>query len=280
MRTGSTWLHEYLSLRNDICLPKGVKETFYFATNYAMGEGWYRNYFRHYDPIRHRSIIEICPTSFHDHDAIGRIKKTLDEPRLLVTLRDPIDRAWSQYMHLCQHGETALDFDVAVREIPTIVAPGLYAKHLTRWLDEFGREAVRTTFFDDLKERQPEYVRQVNDAFGLSSLPLQTLPGKKINSGGLPYNRLLAKTIHRTVAKLRHNGLHWVVNTGKRVGLSDIIYGRSSSTATRQIMSLSTHNYLVEQFSTDVDNLEGLLNINLDSWRKKWVEFREKSDPI
>lgn len=279
MRTGSTWLHEYLLLRNDVCLPKGVKETFYFDINYARGEAWYRNCFRHYDPTCHGSIIEVCPTLFNNHAAISRVRKTLLEPRLVATLRDPIDRTWSQYMHLRQHGKTALDFDAAVRKFPSIVAPSLYAEHLFGWIDEFGREKIRIIFYHDLKEHQAEYVRKVDDAFGLPHLQLKSLPSKT-NSGRLPYNPLLANIIHLAKTKLHNTGMHWVVNTGKRVGLSSIIHGRAGHTTTGPSMSLSAHSYLVEQFTPGIETLEKLLNINLDSWRQKWIRFREEMDLV
>lgn len=38
MRTGPTWLQEYLLSRGDVCLPKNIKETFYFAEKFDPGE--------------------------------------------------------------------------------------------------------------------------------------------------------------------------------------------------------------------------------------------------
>lgn len=269
MRTGSTWLHEYLLSRKDVCLPKGVKETFYFDDKHEMGEQWYENHFRHYDPTRHRKIVEVAPTLFDHHEAIARMRRALHDPVLLVTLRRPIDRTWSHYMHLRQYGATALDFDSAVREIPAIIEPSLYAKYLARWLDEFGRDAVRITFYSDLKQHPAAYVRQVNEAFGLQAAPADTLPSAKINSGSLPRNVLLAQVTRRTVSTLRRSGLHQIVNAGKRMGLSNLVYGRSRDTVAQPKMRPSTHDYLVERFAADLDALERLLDINLDAWREQ-----------
>lgn len=276
MRTGSSWLHEYLASRGDVCLPKGVKETFYFAEKNGMGEAWYENHFHHYDPVRHLRIIEICPTLFDNYAAIGRVSRTLHEPTLMVTLRNPVDRTWSHYMHWRQHGRTTQDFDTAVRESPEIVTHGLYARHLNRWLDEFGRGAVRITLYDDLKERPVEYARQVDEVFGLPASSARGVPGRKINSAALPVNPLIAKMTSRTVTKLRNSGLHWIVNAGKRIGLADVIYGSSRKAATRPVMNPGTHDYLVEQFSDDVDRLEKLLHIDLGVWRRQWAAFRDK----
>lgn len=277
MRTGSTWLYEYLLARRDVCLPEDVKETFYFAENFGQGTDWYANHFRHFNPTRHRRILAVSPTLFPNADAVARVQRTLRRPALLVTLRRPIDRTWSHYLHLRQYGATALDFDTAVRDLPSMVEPSLYARHLARWIDAFGRNQVHVTFYDDLKRRQAEYVRQVERAFGLPAAPAQSLPTEKINSGGLPRNVLLAKLAHRTAARLRRGGLHPLVNAGKRLGLSNLVYGRSRAKAPRQRMRADTRRYLVARFARDTEALERLLDINLDPWRTAWEQPDERA---
>lgn len=267
MRTGSTWLYEYLLSRGDVCLPKGVKETFYFAENYGEGEAWYENHFRHYDPARHRRIVDVSPTLFHNPKAVARTRKHLHSPVLMAILRCPMDRTWSHYMHLRQYGETTLGFDAAVRTIPSMIEPSLYAKHLARWIRQFGRDAVRVLFYHDLKRRQSEFVRQVDRAFDLPHAAPQALPGTKVNSGSLPRSLLLARMTRRGAARLRRNGLHCIVNAGKRMGLSDLVYGRSHGTASKPEMRPETRDYLATRFSTEVDELERLLDISLDAWR-------------
>lgn len=277
MRTGSTWLYEYLSSRGDVCLPKDVKETFYFAENYDKSEAWYENHFRHYDPARHRGIIDVSPTLFHSDEAAVRVRKDLRDPVLMATLRHPIDRAWSHYMHLRQYGATTLDFDAAVREIPAIIEPSLYAKHLVHWLDEFGRDAVRIMFYSDLKQHQAKYVRQVNEAFGLPDAAAEALPSAKVNSGSLPRNLLLARATRHAAATLRRGGLHPIVNAGKRMGLANLVYGRSRDAGSKPRMRPDTRRYLVERFAKDVDDLERLLDIKLDTWREQWAPPRKAS---
>lgn len=267
MRTGSTWLYEYLLSRGDVCLPKGVKETFYFAENYGKGEAWYENHFRHYDPARHLRIIDVSPTLFHNPNAIARAREHLRNPVLMAVLRRPIDRAWSHYMHLRQYGETTLCFDAAIRAIPSIIEPSLYAKHLARWINQFGRDAIRIAFYRDLKQDQSEFAWQVDQAFGLPRATPQALPGAKVNSGSLPRSLLLARMTRRGAARLRRNGLHCIVNAGKRIGLSDLVYGRAHGAATGPRMRPETRGYLIRRFSTEVDELERLLDISLDAWR-------------
>lgn len=277
MRTGSTWLYEYLLARKDVCLPEDVKETFYFAENFGHGADWYANHFRHYDPARHRRILAVSPTLFPNAHAVLRVQRTLHRPALLVTLRRPIERTWSHYLHLRQYGATTLDFDTAVRDLPSMVEPSLYARHLARWIDAFGAEQVHVTFYDDLKRHQAEYVRQVDRAFGLPPAPAQALPSEKVNSGKLPRNVLLAQLARKTAARLRRGGLHPLVNAGKRMGLSNLVYGRSRPGAPRRRMRADTRRYLVARFAADAEALESLLDINLDAWRAGWTEMADEA---
>lgn len=277
MRTGSTWLHEYLLSRGDVCLPQGVKETFYFAENHGNGGAWYAAHFRHYDPRRHRRIIEVSPTLFQNPQAPARVRDTLGRPVLLATLRRPIDRAWSHYLHLRQYGTTTLGFDAAVRQLPSIIDSSLYARHLGRWLDAFGGDAVHIAFYRDLKEHRSEYVRVVDATFGLPPGAAESLPAGKVNPGGLPRNLLVARLSRKAAASLRRSGLHRLVNAGKRLGLSDLVYGRSGHAAPRPTMQPATRRYLVDRFAPDVAELERLLGINLDAWRQKWTAPRRES---
>lgn len=277
MRTGSTWLHEYLLARQDVCLPGEVKETFYFAENFGQGLDWYANHFRHYDRSRHCRILAVSPTLFPNARAITRVHGTLHNPTLLVTLRRPIARTWSHYLHLRQYGATTLDFDTAVRDLPSMVEPSLYARHLARWIDVFGPERVYVTFYDDLKRRQAEYVRQVDRAFGLPPAPAGILPTEKVNPGGLPRNVLVARLARRAAAGLRRGGLHPLVNAGKRIGLSNLVYGRTRSTRPRQRMRPDTRRYLLARFAPDAEALESLLDINLDAWRDDWAKQAEEA---
>lgn len=279
MRTGSTWLHDYLAARGDVCLPRNVKETFYFAENYGKGGAWYANHFRDYDPARHRRIIEVSPTLFQNPQAIERVQRTLQHPVLLATLRRPIARTWSHYMHLRQYGRTTLDFDAAVRTLPNLVDSSLYARHLAGWLDAFGADAVHVAFYADLKRHRAKYVQQVDRTFGLPPAPPQAIPTGTVNAGGLPRNLLLARISRWATAGLHRAGLHRIVNAGKWVGFPELIYGRSRGSAPAPSMRPDTRRYLVERFAPDVARLERLIGINLDAWRETWLVSKAASCP-
>jgi len=93
---GTTSLYWYLRQHEHVHLPE-PKELHYFSLHGDRGDHWYGNCFRHACPGQVRG--EITPYYlFHPH-AAERIHALLPQARLIVLLRDPVERALSQYFH-------------------------------------------------------------------------------------------------------------------------------------------------------------------------------------
>jgi hypothetical protein len=72
--------------------------------------------------------------------------------RLMVTLREPVDRAWSAYHFMVRQGRVRAPFAEAVRTVPELLDHGRYAAHLRPFLDVFPRDQVFAPTFDRLAE--------------------------------------------------------------------------------------------------------------------------------
>ncbi|MBT8207816.1 MAG: sulfotransferase, partial [Acidimicrobiia bacterium] len=101
-----------------------------------------------------------------DH-AAERIAADVPDARIVVTLRDPVQRAFSNFsQHTWQARET-LGFDEALAAGPGRVASGWapfwdyealsrYGAQLDRWFRVFDREQIHVILFDDLDSRRSE----------------------------------------------------------------------------------------------------------------------------
>src|ERR1700736_2074405 len=89
-RTGTTWLHEVM--KPHVGLPRGTKETDFFLKNYAREIEWYREYFRGYPT--ELPLGEVDPNYFGEEVARERIEKHIPHAKIIVTLRDPVARAY------------------------------------------------------------------------------------------------------------------------------------------------------------------------------------------
>lgn len=122
-RCGTTSLQEYLARHPLISGARFTKGTHFFDREYGRGPGWYRSHFptvteqalrrvRHHgqDPQAGESSSYYI---FHPL-ALQRIAETLPHVRLIVMLRDPVSRAYSQYNHEVARGFEDLPFAEAL----------------------------------------------------------------------------------------------------------------------------------------------------------------------
>ncbi len=122
-KSGTTSLYSLISAHPHV-LPARVKEIRYFASprNYLFGLSWYRSHF----PIvfqmccsallhRHRMQTgEANPINMFHQDVPGRVKAALPNVRLIAILRNPIDRAYSEYNMQLRKGHESLTFEDAI----------------------------------------------------------------------------------------------------------------------------------------------------------------------
>jgi hypothetical protein len=121
MKGGTTSLYSYL-LQHPQVLPALKKEVHFFDLNYQRGINWYRAHFathREASPERHSNRVIMGEASpyycFHPH-AIRRIAEVVPAAKLILLLRDPVERARSHYYHqVRQHRET-LSFELALEQ--------------------------------------------------------------------------------------------------------------------------------------------------------------------
>lgn len=129
-RAGTTSLYRYLTQHpavRPIVLTKGAH---YFDTNYHEGIDWYRAFF----PTRWRKALierrlgtrmltgEGSPYYVFHPLAPHRIKEVLPDVKLILMLRDPVERAYSHYHHEVARGFETLSFEEAIRCEPQRLA--------------------------------------------------------------------------------------------------------------------------------------------------------------
>lgn len=111
-KSGTTSLFAYLTEHPKVLNnPLNYKELYFFNTHYRRG----LRYYRHYFPLRLRRglVGEATTTYLHSSDAPARVAKCLPDVKLIVTLRDPVDRAISHYYHHVKRGRESRTLDEA-----------------------------------------------------------------------------------------------------------------------------------------------------------------------
>ena len=176
-----------------------TKGTGYFSINHQRGTAWYRSFFpltatlalnERRDGIRPQTG-EATPYYLFHPLAPSRTKELLPSARLVVILRNPVDRAYSHYRERVRHGVERLSFEDALdaedarlagEEERIVRSPGYnsfahehlsyarqgrYVDMFLRWLACFEREQLLVILNEDFDEHPGRELRRVWDFLGL-----------------------------------------------------------------------------------------------------------------
>ncbi|HXK24519.1 MAG TPA: sulfotransferase domain-containing protein [Myxococcota bacterium] len=197
-KSGTTSLYRYLVQHPRIRRARR-KEIRFFDREHARGPHWYRAHFPlalrgRWEMLRHGEFAtgEASPSYLFYPHAAARVHALVPHAKLIAILRNPIDRAWSQYRHKVRRGIEPLSFEDAIAEEPErtrgewerILADeryrgaalfhfgylrrGLYAEQLERWLALYPRESLLVLRAEDLFADPNRVIRDTTDFLGLA----------------------------------------------------------------------------------------------------------------
>jgi hypothetical protein len=152
-KSGTTSLYYYLRQHPDVYLAPGKETNFYWAEGAETGRripASLDEYARCFAGARgQRAIGEISPQYLNSPTAPERIDRDLPGVKLVAILRNPIERAWSDYLGRVRIAREDRPADVAIRPGERIFDHGLYQPRLARYLACFPRERLRIILHDD-----------------------------------------------------------------------------------------------------------------------------------
>ncbi len=202
---GTTSLYSYL-MEHPSILPPRTKEVQFFVRYYQKGSNWYRGqfptviqkyYLKHVfqrDCITGESSTE---NLFYPHTA-RKVAQLLPRAKIIALLRNPVDRAYSQYRHNTRRGREPLSFEEALdmeeartREERERVqgdpnyfnlayqqraykARGIYADQLQPWLNAFPKEQILLIKSEDFFTDTATFYQEVLRFLGVPVM----LPGR------------------------------------------------------------------------------------------------------
>ncbi|HEX9997049.1 MAG TPA: sulfotransferase [Abditibacterium sp.] len=187
-KAGTTAVYYYLAQHPQIYVTP-LKETNYFALAgqkcafAGPGDNDYVNqlsitseeaYRAQFDGVRDETAIgEASPLYLYSPVAAQRIRETVPHAKIIAILRNPIDRAYSAFLHLLRdHREGERDFDQALRNEAEHIAAnwehiwhyigmGRYFEQIKRYYDLFPREQIQIFLYRDLRADPRAVLRDV-----------------------------------------------------------------------------------------------------------------------
>jgi hypothetical protein len=169
-KSGSTWLHARLSEHPQVFLTP-AKDVFYFDNYYDRGLDWYADQFAGAKP-QHKVVGEICNTYLYSPEARERIATDLPGVKVMVSLREPLDHAFSHYRYLRRSGLFRGSFREFFDNEPGIMGAARYSEYVGPYIERLGRNRVHVGVFEELQEDPQRFMDGVTDWLGIDRLPL------------------------------------------------------------------------------------------------------------
>lgn len=235
----------------------------FFDRYHDRGIEWYRQYFSHAQPDQFCG--EVAPTYFDASGVPERIKSISPDCKIVVTLRNPIERAWSLFLHHLKKGRVSNDFWSAVEKIPRILEGGRYARHISYWQSIFGAMQISFFFLEDIKTNPGKTLLAVQKVLNVEKVDLAKGKESSLNGRSMSRFPTLARGVSFVTTMLHRYGYHKVVRAAKKTGLKSLVY--SGGEKRMPEMSTSVHMDLVEKYEEDIDFVEEETGRDLSRWR-------------
>lgn len=260
-RTGTTWMHQ--AMAGHAGLPS-IKETDFFTKNFARGLDWYLEFFR--ECSADLPMGEIDPNYFGEESAAERIAALIPHCRIVVTLRDPVARAWSSYRTMRRDVWTRAEFEETVRINPVIRESSRYAHHLSGWRARFGAERVLVMLYDDLERDPQAYLDRVCAFIGIAAIQVHdAAAAERVNAvTRAPRSRWLARNARNARDWMRMHRWRGALRLLDTLGVWRFVFegGEAFGEIDPEIDAR-----LRGLFRSEVEALEKMIGRDLSAWK-------------
>jgi hypothetical protein len=264
-RAGTTWLHVLLSSHPDVYMPSQRKEIRFFDKYYDRGLAWYSTFFCPSEEAqRYRAIGEISTQYYETEGCAERIFATLPKSKLIIMLRHPVNRAYSQYGFVVQRRNYRGSFRDFLTDRPKALEKGFYSRYLNEFLRYFDRSQILALVFEDVFVDLAKTKKTIADflEIDVEKFPSSTTNGK-VNASSVPAHQSLYGLVVKTGRRLRKFKMEPVVDFVMRLGIQRFL----SKGKTLPPLDEQLKRQLSKSYQREFDELERCLRIDLSSWR-------------
>jgi hypothetical protein len=238
--------------------------------NVVVTESDYRTLFRGGSGMRWRG--EASAAYLYLPNSIAGIQRYLDNPAILIFLRDPVERAFSAYSYMRGQGrEPVADFVDALAVEGERRAAGWgpiwhyaeashYKPQLERFLAAFPSENIRIVLFDDLQDRPEDVFKSLLAWLGVE--PDHQLSVSAHNRSGAAQSRALDSILRPS--RLRQRITRLLPEVVKRP-MRDV--REANRRPTESELTPDVRKMLVERFMDDIEVVELLTQRDLSGWK-------------
>jgi hypothetical protein len=238
------------------------KELGFFTDRFDEGLSWYAEQFR---AAAARQILgEATADYLARPSAMSRIAASLPNAKMIASLRNPVDRAWSHYLLLAERGREVRSFAAAIDEETRLIeqhgaaAKGafylyhsLYDAQLERAFELVGRDRIHVVIFERMAADPEQTYRTLCRYLGVDDQALPPNLGDRVN----PYVTFRSLRMRELGARLPRPARRLVARLNTRQGV------------TPPQLDPALRSQLSEFFAPRIVRVESMLGSALPEWK-------------
>ncbi len=277
-KAGTTSLYHYLDAHPDVFMSP-IKETNYFSYESAVKQDLYykergisnwNDYKKLFENSDGKKAVGEASVSYLFYEAVPQlIKNKIHDARIIILLRNPVERAYSHYQMDCKLGYVNTSFEKIIfnkNRTPLenlfyqqFILLGLYYEQVKRYMDVFGTEKVLVILFDDFKNTTEKEINRLYRFLEIDETVKLNLD-KTHNPFATPRN-----SVFRFIYRFKKVRLMMKNLLPKKIQLYilEIILTKKKAPVEEK-----TIKFLNEFYKPDIMKLEKLLNRNLSKWHE------------
>ncbi len=187
-RSGTTTLYQYFEKHRDVCF-SDIKEVHYFSVDelFERGENYYHSFWKH---CKNEDVMIAADTYLLiDKKAPKRIAEYNPDMKIIIILRNPVERAWSSFQYALNNGYISNNklfiqsiqeeefhighSDITVQNNLCNLWQSKYFEHISYWSEFFSRENILILKTSDLKNNTKVLLNQLSTFLNIEDFNIE-----------------------------------------------------------------------------------------------------------
>lgn len=202
-KCATSWVYRVLEDHPEALL-SDPKELHFFSSYFDRGYQWYERHFPNGKSVQ--AVGEYSTTYLYSADAAARAYAYNPDFLLIVTLRDPIDRAFSNHLHEVRAGHITsadLSFEACEADNPMYLEQSRYAEHLNKWLSHFSAERLLVLFQEEIAADPAAQATRLYRFLGLDDTHSSPFLHEKVNTSAIDRSGVAREGLRAVAGALR-----------------------------------------------------------------------------
>jgi len=264
MKSGSSWVMNVIDTHPEVFAVPW--EVHFFNRSYEKGENWYRQQFRRAgNGDRYAAVGEFTPVYLFYPEIPERIAKTVPDVRLLVVLRDPIDRIYSEFRSWCRLNNRNDDFADYLGFERAAVERGYYSRQIKRYLEHFPAERITCLCFEQVSKDTKALKAQLSHFLGVDPEGFRIDPSMSRNATYRPRFRRVYSALVKTQKRLARAGVHNLPQAARAMGLHKVFRAGEENRGFPP-MTASDLSYLQALYGDEANELRKTIGVDFSEW--------------